>query len=349
MNTVSITMKPARYLLVPCVITLLGACGTSGSTGAGDGGSGQDLAGLKVEPALIVRHSGSAATGYYQLGRRFQEENRLHQAVDAYRKAIALDSGHVDAHSALGTALAQQGKLDDAAAEFKLAVDLAPQSAYLHNNLGYLYLLQGRLEPASASLTRAVALDPGSIRNRANLALVQQRLGLAPAFDPDSSTVPPTRAGGNGERVPLPSRDARPANETIATATAAQSTLQAPARTRPNSVLAVRFEIADGSRTSGVAEALTRRLAERGLSAPVETRQLQHSQHRSVILYRKGYRRAAMQMGAALDMPVAIATAADGSLASGTDLKLVIGRRAASRDGADGSGNVMSASLKAVP
>jgi tetratricopeptide (TPR) repeat protein len=65
---------------------------------------------LRVEPVMVVRHSELSTDAWYQLGRHHQENKRLDQAVEAYRKVLEKDPAHVDARNALATVYSQQNR-----------------------------------------------------------------------------------------------------------------------------------------------------------------------------------------------------------------------------------------------
>jgi hypothetical protein len=135
----------------------------------------------EVKPALNVSSVGERPDGYYQLGRYYQGQNRLDQAIEAYRKALALDRNFVDAHNALGAAYAAQGRLDEAVIEFEIVVATLPVTSYAWNNLGYVYLLQGKSGDAIAALERATAFDLTNQRawNNLGTALAQRGESVA--------------------------------------------------------------------------------------------------------------------------------------------------------------------------
>lgn len=125
----------------------------------------------RVEPVLVVRNSGSVdSEGMYRIGRVFQGRLRYDDAVAAYRKALALDPGNVEARNALAIVYATQGLEADAEREFKSAIARSPKLSHLHSNLGYHYLRLARTEEAIASLREAVRLDPANSRALSNLA-----------------------------------------------------------------------------------------------------------------------------------------------------------------------------------
>jgi tetratricopeptide (TPR) repeat protein len=134
------------------------------------------MSALAVKPPLNVSSVAERPDGYYQLGRYYQGQNRVDQAIDAYRKALALDGNFVDAHNALGALYATQGRLDEAVAEFNIVVRALPVTSYAWNNLGYAYLLQGKSGDAIVALERATAFDLTNQRawNNLGTALAQR-------------------------------------------------------------------------------------------------------------------------------------------------------------------------------
>ena len=133
--------------------------------------------GLTVKPTLRVANPGEKPDAWYQVGRYYQGQNRLDQAIDAYRKALVLDSRFVDAHNALGAVYAAQGRLEEAVTEFKIVVAALPVTSYAWSNLGYAYLLQGKPADAVAALERATAFDLTNQRALNNLGTALAQLG----------------------------------------------------------------------------------------------------------------------------------------------------------------------------
>lgn len=134
-----------------------------------------------VEPVLDLRHAVASADDWYRLGRYHDGMRGWDRAVDAYRKAIAADASHVEAHNGLGVALAQRGLLSEAEAALRRAVELAPQHSHVRSNLGYVLLLADRPREAARELRAAVRLDAGSSVAMANLRVALERLQSAHA------------------------------------------------------------------------------------------------------------------------------------------------------------------------
>lgn len=116
----------------------------------------------------------------YTLAVSLQKAGRVHAAIDAYIRCLALDPNLPEVHNNLGTALDRAGRLGEAAACFERALALDP--AYLRPlvNLGRVLRLQGRAAEAKASLERALALSPDNPAALTNLGFVLTDLGQRP-------------------------------------------------------------------------------------------------------------------------------------------------------------------------
>ncbi len=189
------------------------------------------MSSLVVKPTMNVSGASERPDGYYQLGRYYQGQNRLDQAIDAYRKALALDRNFVDAHNALGAAYAEQGRLDEAVTEFKIVVAALPVASYAWNNLGYAYLLQGKPADAIVALDRATAFDLTNQRAWNNLGTALARRGDAAAANdkfaraaelasPASATPPVGSPAGGAIVSPAVTAIASPAAVAVASARA---------------------------------------------------------------------------------------------------------------------------------
>ena len=101
--------------------------------------------------------------GFYEamanLGVVLQEQGLLTEAVDAYRRALAI---HSDAQTwfNLGTALKNQGKLGEAIEAYNQALDINPDYAEVHSNIGEVLREQGRYDESVKAYQHALKLDP---------------------------------------------------------------------------------------------------------------------------------------------------------------------------------------------
>jgi Flp pilus assembly protein TadD len=358
-------------LLAACSLPLLIGCAGAGK---------EPSSAMHVEPGLFVRNAGIGADGFYRLGRHHQEQNRLEQAVDAYRKAIAADSGHLEARNALAAAYAAQGKTNEAIAEFLAILKAAPRAAHIRNNLGYAYYLQGKYAEAADALESAVALEPGNARTFTNLGLAYRQLG-----EPDKSqlafaqaarlsggesapvretpaTVPPAMPAASAEPVQIatgvPAIPLVPVAQPAAILPVAATPLQAPSLSafaeapaplsRPVATTdtagegGYRLVIADGSGRDGFASRIAGSLALNGMPAPQVTRIRAGTQQRVVIIYREHYQQQAQRLANMFAKPPALVKS--DQPADEADVRLVLGARA-------GSGALLAAdaTLAAAP
>lgn len=99
------------------------------------------------------------------------------QAVELYRRTLALRPDFAEAHYNLGNALRQLGELEAAAAAYRRAVEIKPDLGPGYHNLGLVLRAAGRLEEAAAAYARAVALMPRSAETQRNLGNVLHELG----------------------------------------------------------------------------------------------------------------------------------------------------------------------------
>jgi hypothetical protein len=165
---------------------------------------------LPVKAPLNAASQAERPDGYYQLGRFYQGQNRVDQAIDAYRKALALDRNFTDAHNALGALYAAQGRLDEAVAEFTIVVAALPMTSYAWNNLGYAYLLQGKSGDAVAALERATAFDLTNQRAWNNLGTALAQRGDSAAATEKFARAAELAAAASAAS-PAPARAASPA------------------------------------------------------------------------------------------------------------------------------------------
>ncbi|OWW19095.1 LytR C-terminal domain-containing protein [Noviherbaspirillum denitrificans] len=320
-------------------------------------------AGPRIEPLLQVSGAQDTAAGLLQLGRFYQAQNRLTQAEEAYRKALALNVDFVEVRSALGTLYARQGKYDEAIVEYTEVLRTAPQLAQIYNNLGYTYFLQGKHEAAVEALRKATALDPNNPRAFNNLAAAYEKLGRADdarstyqhaqelhAGNAHRDIRPPAVAAGGGNDNGTASGNASTVLPAVAAGPVVDISLPPPA---PAPVIAVlpplpvappektaparsfRFEIANGNGVAGLARRFRTALLAFDLPRPSLTNLKPYREKRTVIEYRPGYREDAVRLQAHLDIDTAALL--ERVQRQGTDVRLIIGH------------DIAQASRKSVP
>lgn len=144
-----------------------------------------DLAELQREASTLVPVTDSrpvkkkeppTADGWLDLGWDLEEEDP-DGAVDAYRRALDLDSGRPDVWLNLGRLLHERGEVAEAERCYRKAVELSPREPVAAFDLGVALQDQERFEEAAAAYERALALDDTFADAHFNLAAVYEALG----------------------------------------------------------------------------------------------------------------------------------------------------------------------------
>ncbi|WP_136419834.1 LytR C-terminal domain-containing protein [Herbaspirillum sp. ST 5-3] len=326
-----------RLLPLASSIPLLLSCSTFNQS------EPKEKAALRVEPVFAIRHAGSDAQDYYQLGRYYQGQQRFDLAIDAYRKALDINMDFVEAHNAIATSYAAQGEYDKAIAEFLSALNTAPQAAHLYNNLGYTYFLQKNYVSAVAAYDKALALDSRNARTANNLAQAYTQLNedersqiatMRAQVKPVVSASPTDRptAVAEQEKVQPAAQPAVVQTSPIVlhpdAASPAPQLLPvklepAPARVESNPLKPVRLEISNGNGINGMAKKAANALAQEGIATAHLTNQKPFRQLETVIQYREGFREQAVGLSQKfVNPPSLLATT---RLRGSTDVRLVLG------------------------
>ncbi|MET0624117.1 MAG: tetratricopeptide repeat protein [Pyrinomonadaceae bacterium] len=96
-------------------------------------------------------------------GRAYRETGFLTEAVEEFKRAVALDSRFPRAHYYLGlTYLLKDGaeRLDDAAAEFRIELASNPEEYFANYYLGVICVMQRKWDESAALLRKAAAREP---------------------------------------------------------------------------------------------------------------------------------------------------------------------------------------------
>ena len=100
-------------------------------------------------------------------------------AIDAYREALAQESGHADAHVNLGRLLHEQGDLPAAERHYRAASAADPEGGRARYNLGVALEDQGRVDEAIHAYRDALSVDDGLATAHFNLSRLHEARGDA--------------------------------------------------------------------------------------------------------------------------------------------------------------------------
>ena len=126
----------------------------------------KDSAGAEQAALRLVELRPTSWAGFNRLGSVYFLSSRYEMAVEAYRRAIALNPLDPDAarvHLNLGAVLLRLGRFEEARAALDGSIRIRPvPQAY--SNLGVAHYLLGRFPEAAASFQRAVDVTPKNYR-----------------------------------------------------------------------------------------------------------------------------------------------------------------------------------------
>ena len=111
----------------------------------------------------------------HNLGAALQSENRLDEAIEHYRRAIAIRADYAPAYINLGAALRAKGETAEAIATYEHALALRPDYPEAHYNLANSLLDDGKPDEAIHHFRRAMqsAADSADIHTNLGIALAE--------------------------------------------------------------------------------------------------------------------------------------------------------------------------------
>ncbi|NTW00524.1 MAG: tetratricopeptide repeat protein [Oscillochloris sp.] len=121
-------------------------------------------------------HNREVGMRYFQRGIAFERSNRIAEAVEAYRQAIASYPYLSEAHNALGFYYQRSGLLAKAAEEFRMVASLAGDFlAYF--NLGYILVELERYDDALDAFERCLVFDSNDSATHFEMGLIHYSRG----------------------------------------------------------------------------------------------------------------------------------------------------------------------------
>lgn len=119
------------------------------------------------------------AEEWFVKGLKLEERpDSVHEAIQAYVRAIELNPQAAGAYINLGTIYYNMHQLDDAEKCYQAAVTIDPDYALAHFNLGNVFDERGDLPAARRNYEQALRLAPQYADAHYNLALVYEKLEL---------------------------------------------------------------------------------------------------------------------------------------------------------------------------
>ncbi|UFP93449.1 tetratricopeptide repeat protein [Gloeobacter morelensis] len=105
-----------------------------------------------------TRSTGEEARTACTRGEQLHKQNQLAEAINAFRRAVRLEPGLLEAHFGLGAALADDGQLPAAAASFEQTLRLKPDDFEASFQLAVVYARLGAPGRAAATFQQTLAI-----------------------------------------------------------------------------------------------------------------------------------------------------------------------------------------------
>src|SRR5438094_4437874 len=124
-----------------------------------------------------VPDASRSAKLYSVLGYTYEQQKEYKKAIEAYRKAIALDRDNLDAIRGLAENLMNDGQADAALEQYKVIADANPEDAQTYVRIAEIYRKQGKFDLALESLKKAESMVQDSVEVPYSMAAVYQAQG----------------------------------------------------------------------------------------------------------------------------------------------------------------------------
>ena len=98
----------------------------------------------------------SEAQKYLRLGQIHFEQGKTLEAIEALKKAIAIDGDLAEAHNYLGLIYLQKSQFKEARRELKKSVAIDPYNTDAYNNLGIVYREEGKFDKSIEVFEKAL-------------------------------------------------------------------------------------------------------------------------------------------------------------------------------------------------
>jgi Tfp pilus assembly protein PilF len=108
---------------------------------------------------------------YFTLACSYENSNRYHEAIEAYKQSLQMNPGHMEAYLNLGVVYYKIGKYSDAIEILKQALSVNPYVLPAYNKLGTAYILRGAYSMAIDTFRKAAEIDPNDPTAHFNLGI----------------------------------------------------------------------------------------------------------------------------------------------------------------------------------
>ncbi|HUN47944.1 MAG TPA: tetratricopeptide repeat protein [Stellaceae bacterium] len=127
--------------------------------------------------AEAIRARPGFAEAHYHLANAQQQQGKLREAAESYRRALAIEPRAAEARFHLGLTLAALGQFDDAIAAYRAVLAAHPKAVPVHVNLAWALERRQRLDEAIDCYRQALAIEPKAAPVHVDLGMALERQG----------------------------------------------------------------------------------------------------------------------------------------------------------------------------
>jgi tetratricopeptide (TPR) repeat protein len=123
----------------------------------------EELEKLKAESAKAQKRTEAAAQvqALFDEGGKLAEAGKNSEAIEAFQKALALDSQQADILANMAECYRKLGKLDEALEVYKKAIAINPNNGIFYTNMGVVLDKMGKSAESLEAFKKASSLNPG--------------------------------------------------------------------------------------------------------------------------------------------------------------------------------------------
>ncbi len=133
--------------------------------------------GTEEKPLAVSEKSESRAERYYNKGVSYQKQGESVRAIQAYRKTLAYNPDHLQAHINLATAYLETGRLKEAEQELIYVYAVKPKDSQILFNFGLLLFQTKEYVSAEAKLKKLLQVNPFHLEANLLLSSVYEEKG----------------------------------------------------------------------------------------------------------------------------------------------------------------------------
>jgi tetratricopeptide (TPR) repeat protein len=123
----------------------------------------EEMEKLKAESAKAQKRTEAAAQvqALFDEGGKLAEAGKNSEAIEAFQKALALDSQQADILANMAESYRKLGKLDEALEAYKKAIAINPNNGIFYTNMGVVLDKMGKSTESLEAFKKAASLNPG--------------------------------------------------------------------------------------------------------------------------------------------------------------------------------------------